>query len=257
MSEIYKLMGLPMLASEHGHRVDELILYVHALMVVLFIGWFGYFLYALWRFNNKRNPVADHVGVKSNVSAWLEVAVAIVEAVLLLGFAIPLWAKVVDQDSMPSEKDSTVIRVTAQQFAWNARYPGKDGKFGRQSTDLATADNKFGVDAADPAAKDDVVPGLNDIAVPVNRPVLIHLTSMDVIHSFKLYPMRVNQDAIPGMSIPVHFTPNKVGKYQIVCAQLCGNSHYAMKGFFTVMTQADFDKWMAEKSKTGAAASFE
>ena len=89
------------------------------------------------------------------------------------------------------------------------------------------------------------------------KPVIIHLTTKDVIHSFKVTAMRMTQDCMPGMSIPVHFTPTKVGKFNITCAQLCGNGHSSMNGFFTVDTKEDFAKWIAEKSKSGAATSFE
>lgn len=256
MIDFNKLLGLPILATEHGKTVDSFLIYVHWLMGALFVGWSAYFIYVLFRFRRSRHPKADYVGVRGHMTSYLEAAVALVEAVLLVGFAIPLWAKVVDD--LPPEAESTVVRVTAQQFAWNARYPGADGKFGRQDMKLVNTDNKFGIDPADPAAKDDVTPPLNEVVVPVNKPAIVHLTSMDVIHSFKIYPFRVNQDAIPGMSIPVHFKPTREGKYQIVCAQLCGNSHYFMKGLFEVKSQAEYDAWLAEKSKSaGAPASFE
>ncbi len=246
-----KLMSLPPLASKHGADVDRLLYFVHGLMAVLFVIWIAYFFYVLWRFRAAKNPKADHIGVTGHTSTWLEVGVAAFEGFLLLGLAIPLWAKVVSD--FPKESEATVIRVTAQQFAWNTRYPGKDGVFGKQDINLVTADNKFGLVADDPAGKDDVTPALNDFSVPVDKPVILHLTSMDVIHSFACHPLRVTQDAIPGISIPTHFIPTKVGKYQVTCAQLCGNSHYFMKGFFNVLPQAEFDKWIAEKSKAGGA----
>lgn len=252
VESIKKVLFLPVLASEHGKDVDHFIIYVHLLMVVLFAGWFSYFLYTLFRFSAGRNPKADHHGVKSHVSSYLEVVVALVEVALLVGFAIPLWAKVVDD--FPKESESTVIRVTAQQFAWNSRYPGKDGVFGKQDMKLLSGSNMMGYDPNDPAGKDDVVPPLNDMNVPVNKPVIIQLTSMDVIHSLSIHPFRVCQDAIPGQSVPIHFVPNKEGRYMITCAQLCGNSHYFMRGYFSVLSQEKFDAWMAEKAATAGAA---
>jgi cytochrome c oxidase subunit 2 len=158
-------------------------------------------------------------------------------------------------ENCPALQDSTVIQVVAQQFAWNARYAGPDGQFGRQDMKLVASDNVFGVDPADPHGKDDVQV-LNEIHVPVNKPVIVYLSSKDVIHSFKLLAMRVTQDAIPGLRIPFSFTPNKIGRYQIECAQLCGAGHAAMTGGFVIVeSQADFDKWL--RSKTGAATSFE
>lgn len=247
------LMHMPVLASEHGKDVDNFIIYVHGLMVVLFVGWLAYFLYAIFRFHHSRNPKADHVGVRSHASSYLEVAVAVIEAALLIGFAIPLWAKAVE--AFPPDKDSTVIRITAQQFAWNSHYPGKDGIFGKQDIKLVSAQNQFGYVPDDPNGKDDVTPPQGEIAVPVDKPVILHITSLDVIHSFALRSFRVCQDAVPGMNIPLHFKPTREGKYMITCAQLCGNSHSVMRGFFTVYSQADYDKWLA--SKAGASGPLE
>src|ERR1041385_5504884 len=91
------LLGLPVLASEHGKDVDNLIIYVHWLMIVLFVGWLAYFAYALFRFHRSRNPKADYVGVKNHASNWIEGAVALIEGVLPIGVAVPLWAKAVDK----------------------------------------------------------------------------------------------------------------------------------------------------------------
>src|SRR5437660_12489454 len=148
-----KLLGLPVLASEHGKDVDNLIIYVHWLMIVLFVGWLAYFAYALFRFHRSRNPKADYVGVKSHATNYIEGAVALVEGVLLIGVAVPFWARAVDK--FPKESDSTVVQVVAQQFAWNVRYPGKDGIFGRQDMHNVISENVFGVNAKDPNGKDD------------------------------------------------------------------------------------------------------
>ena len=154
----------------------------------------------------------------------------VAEAVLLIGVAIPVWARAVDH--FPDAKDSTVIYVMAQQFAWNIRYAGPDGVFGRQDMKFVSSDNVFGVDPSDPNGKDDIQT-LNEIHVPVNKPVIVYVSSKDVIHSFKVVAMRVCQDAIPGLRIPCWFTPTKIGRYQVNCAQLCGGGHSAMTGRFS------------------------
>src|SRR5438874_1352201 len=148
-----KLLGLPVLASEHGREVDNLIIYVHWLMILLFVGWLAYFAYALFRFHRSRNPKADYIGVKSHASNYIEGAVALVEGILLIFVAVPLWGKAVDKAPDPSQ--STVMHIVGQQFNWNARYPGKDGIFGRQDMLLVKSDNTFGVDMTDPHSKDD------------------------------------------------------------------------------------------------------
>jgi cytochrome c oxidase subunit 2 len=245
-----KLLGLPPLASEHGKDVDNLIIYVHYLMIALFVGWLAYFAYALFRFHRSRNPKADYIGVRNHASNYIEVIVALVEAVILLFVAVPLWSKAVEP---VDEKDATNIQIVAQQFAWNVRYPGKDGKFGAQDMKFVTADNPFGVDPNDPAGKDDIQEP-NFVHVVVNKPVIIRLSSKDVIHSFKVIAMRVTQDAIPGMRIPIHFTPTQVGTYQINCAQLCGQGHASMaSGYMVVESQEDFDKWIAKQTPVAAS----
>lgn len=258
-----KLLGLPELASQHGADVDKLIVYVHYLMIALFIGWTGYFLYALWRFRRSRNPKADYVGVTSHASSYLEVAVAAVEIILLIGFAIPLWAKVVDK--FPSEKDSLLVRITGQQFNWGGRYTGADGKFGKQDIALVSSSNPMGrlqLDdkrkAEDPDGKDDVVlPFGTEIVVPVGKPIIASITSMDVIHSFKVPALRTTQDAIPGLRLPTHFVATKTGTYQINCAQLCGLGHSTMKGTFRVVTTNEFEAWLKVKAAAAPTVSFE
>jgi len=248
-----KVLGMPELASSNGEAVDALIVYVHWLMLVLFIGWVAYFIYAVYRFSSKRSPKADYHGLKSSVPSYVEYAIIGIEAFLLIVLAFPMWAKNVQ--NFPAIADSTVIQVVAQQYAWNARYAGPDGVFGRQDMKFVAADNVFGVDPTDTHGKDDIQI-LNEIHVPVNKPVIIYLSSKDVIHSLKLVAMRVTQDAIPGLRIPMSFTPTKIGKYQIECAQLCGGGHASMSGgFVIVQSQADFTKWLAAKS--GVATSFE
>jgi cytochrome c oxidase subunit 2 len=248
-----KILGLPVLASQQGKDVDNLIIYVHWLMIALFVGWLAYFAYALLRFRRSRNPKADYVGVKGHASNWIEGAVALVEGILLIGVAVPLWAKAVDK--FPKESESTVVQIVGQQFNWSGRYAGKDGIFGKQEMKFVTAENIFGVDPKDDHGKDDAQV-MHEIHVVVNKPVICYISSRDVIHSFKIIAMRVTQDAIPGMRIPIWFTPTKEGRYQINCAQLCGNSHSVMTaGTLVVESQPDFDKWLA--SKVGGATSFE
>ena len=251
----HNVLGLPQLASSNGQAVDDLMVYVHWLMLALFVGWIIYFGYVLFRFNDARSKKADYHGSKSKLPSYVELAIVAIEAVLLLGIAVPLWAKNVQQ--FPKPEDSTVIQIVAQQFAWNARYPGLDGKFGHQDMKLVAENNVFGIDPTDPAGKDDVQV-FNEIHVPVNKPVLIYLSSKDVIHSLKLVAMRLTQDAIPGLRIPCTFTPTKIGRYQIECAQLCGNGHAAMAGgFVVVQSPADYAAWLAAKSGSAAPQSFE
>lgn len=246
------MWGLPIVASAHGHEIDRLILLVHLLMIVLFIGWGIYFVVALFRFNRFKNPKANYKGVESHISSGIEIAVVVAEVILLVGFSIPFWAKQVN--AFPERSDTMEVRIVAEQFAWNIHYPGQDGVFGK--ADMKYFDkqsNLLGLDPNDPNGKDDVVT-INQLHVPIGRPVVVYLSSKDVMHSFALQEMRVKQDVIPGMSIKTWFTPTRLGKYEIACAQLCGLGHYRMQGFMTVHTPEEYDAWMAEQSSAAANA---
>lgn len=255
---------LPPNAAAHGAQIDGTINWVHVLMGVLFVGWLAFFIIALWRFRRSRNPVANHTGVTGHTSTWLEVGVAVAEAILLVGLSIPLWADRVER--FPPEEDATVVRLVAEQFAWNAHYPGPDGVFGRTSIDkIDLQSNPLGLDRDDPAAKDDVTT-VNQLYLPVNKPAIVHLSSKDVIHSFNVPEFRVKQDAVPGISIPVWWVPTvttaemrqRLNKpefvYEIACAQLCGLGHYRMRGFVTIQEPAEFQAWMDEQVAAAASS---
>jgi cytochrome c oxidase subunit 2 len=251
-------LGMPAAASAHAGEIDQMMVLVHWMMAVLFVGWGAFFLYVLVRFRRGANPKANYGGAHGKFSKGVEIAIVIAEMVLLVGYAIPAWAKRVKQ--FPAESEATVVRVVGEQFAWNMQYPGADGKFGRTDIKLVSADNPLGLDRSDPNAKDDITT-INQLNVPVDRPVLVHLSSKDVIHSFGLYEMRVKQDAIPGLQIPVWFVPTvttadmrrKIGKpdfeYEIACSQLCGLGHFRMRGYVTVQSADDYQKWMADQVK--------
>src|SRR3989338_7838099 len=241
-----KLFFLPIDASAHGHEIDMLIYLVHLLVFVLFFGWAVYFIYVLFRFNKWRNPKATYHIPHSILPTSVEVGVAIIEALLLVGFSIPFWAKQVN--AFPRESNPVNVRVIAEQFAWNVHYPGMDGIFGQ--TDMKFFDkqsNPLGIDPKDPNGKDDITT-INQLHLPIGRPAIIQLSSKDVIHSFNLPVMRVKQDAIPGMVIPVWFTPTMTGKSEIACAQLCGVGHYYMRGFLTIHTEEDYQKWLNDQA---------
>src|SRR3954465_7774928 len=250
---INELLGQPPNASEHGFQMDHILEFSHWFMALLFLGWGSFLAYVLIRFRKSRHPVADHEGVKSGISTHLEFAVVLIDAVLLVGFAIPLWGRFVND--FPDTKDAILVHAIGQQFNWNFHLPGPDGEFGKRSIDLVSNSNPLGLDSSDAAAKDDLVV-LGELHVPVDRPVIIELSSKDVIHNFALPHMRSAQDAIPGQIIPMWFKPIKTGSYEVVCGQLCGLGHYGMKGSLVVDEPAEYQAWLkerAELSKTEAA----
>ena len=266
LSGIIEAFSFPEVVSQDGGQIDGLIIAVHLLMLVLFVGWIIYYFVALWKFRATNNPKADYKGVKTKtITNSIEGAVIVAELALVV-LAIYYWNFYVNKPTDFSE--ASVVRVTAEQFAWNARYPGADGKLGAQSKTLVSAANPFGIDKSpDPNTgesywEDDVEVLKSDIVVPMiknedgtHKSVTIDLTSTDVIHCFKVLPLRVCQDVIPGMRIPIHFRPVKVGRYQITCAQLCGDGHARMKGAVKVVDEAAWNEWYkAEVEKKKPAA---
>ena len=278
-----RLSGLPPDLSVHGHEIDFLINFLHIFMIILFVGW-GIF-YCLWLYQFRARPghKAVYAPVKASASKWVELAVVVVEGVLLVGLSMPAWA--VYKTDLTSEPDALVIRVVAQQFAWNVWYPGPDGVFGPSDIHLMTDANTVGLDDGDAQGQDDLAPmtiSQNHLYVPAGKPVVIRLRSKDVIHSFSIPNLRVKQDVIPGMEIPIHFEVDEeayaearvefeklrvdwrakrdAGEeltqlqlvalgvdhpvYDIACAQLCGNNHFKMQGFVHILPQDEFEAWL-------------
>ena len=253
-------LGLPISSASHGHMIDNMIGWVHWLMLILFVGWGIYLVITVFKFSEKVNPKADYHGVRSHYSKYAEYGVIIFEAFLLIGLSIPLYSQI--KTTLPND-DVLHIRVISQQFAWNIHYPGEDGKFGNTDINLVDEEsNPIGL-AREGYGSDDIVT-INQIHLPVDKQVMIHLSSKDVIHSFGIPEMRIKQDAVPGMTIPFFFTPTmtsaefleqikgtlREGKgYEIACAQLCGNSHYRMRGYVTIDTEEEYITWLTEQAK--------
>ncbi len=237
--------SLPIDVSTHGYQIDRLIWVIHWFMAVLFVGWFLFFLYTLFRFRARAGHKPEHHEKHFKLPTYLEAGVAVFEVVLLVGFSFPIWAHIRNQ--FPDEKKALHVRVVAEQFAWNVHYPGPDGVFGRTSPALMNASNPLGIDRTDPRALDDIAT-INQLHIPVDTPVIAQLTSKDVIHSFFLPVMRVKQDTTPGQQIPVWFQAKQTGDFEIACAQLCGLGHYRMRGFFVVDPKETFTQWLAEQA---------
>jgi cytochrome c oxidase subunit 2 len=235
------------LASKDGKGIDDLINVMHIFMVIIFVGWGVFFVYCLVKFRQRGDHRANPIPVKAKASKYSEVLVALFEAVVLIGFSIPIWRSA--RAEPPTAAENPIrVRAVGEQFAWNFHYPGADGKFGQTAPQLVdTAKNVLGVDRDNDPGKDDVVQG--ELHLPVGRPVIVDVLSKDVIHSFFLPVMRVKQDAMPGMRIPVWFTPTIEGVYEVACAQLCGNNHYSMRALMYIQEPTDFEKWLVEKSK--------
>ncbi len=232
--------GLPINISAHGAEIDKLIYLVHILMLILFIGWFFFMMAALLKFRARPGHTAAYKLNHFKTPTFIEIAVALAEVAFLAGFSFPILHQI--KNVFPDQNKAMQVHIVAEQFAWNIHYPGPDGIFGKLDSRLINPTNPIGLDPNDDAGKDDIV-AINQLHIPINKPVIARLSSKDVIHSFALPVMRVKQDVIPGQTIPVWFEAKKTGNFEIACAQLCGLGHYRMRGFFIVESEENYKKW--------------
>jgi len=235
---------IPAAASGHAGALDAVLFSVHAHMLLIFVAWLALFLIALVKFRQGANPEPRAHGMKGTWAAIAIGAVIVGDVIILVTQALPAWAA--RNVPPPSGTEPVEIHITAEQFAWNIHYPGPDKVFGRTRQDLVSASNPVGIDRDDPVAADDI--GLlNVLMLPLNRTAVVQLNSRDVIHSFTLNEMRVKQDAVPGMTSRIWFTPIANGDWDIACSQLCGLGHYRMRGEYHVVDQAAWDKWQQDE----------
>jgi cytochrome c oxidase subunit 2 len=254
-----QMWPLPPLASEHGGDVDRALLLVILFIGSMFVGWTVFFFYTVRKFRVSKNPTASYAGTKSKLTFVLEACAVVLEVALLVGISLPFWQKRVV--AMPTADQRPVeVRAVAQQFAWNFHYPGADGQFGKSDISLVNdVSNPLGLDRSDPACVDDIVTR-NQLHLPLGRPAIVQVSSKDVVHSFSLPDFRVKQDAVPGLRTPVSFTPtmsteeyaklkgDPARTFEVVCAQLCGQGHYTMRGFVFVESEEAFAKWLEDSA---------
>ena len=227
----------PQLASRHGAGIDTMMSFLLTTTGIMFL--IGHLvLGALIFLGVRRNRVTLRMAT-SRSERWISISLGLLMTFVAEGGVLAIGLPVFQEYYGEIPHDAVTVAVTGQQFAWNAHYPGDDGTFGRTDPGLITANNPVGLDGNDPAAADDTI-SINQISVPVNRPIRVRLRSRDVIHSFFLPHLRVKQDAVPGMTIDVWFVPTREGRFEIPCAELCGLGHYRMKGFLNVVSEAEF-----------------
>jgi cytochrome c oxidase subunit 2 len=237
---------LPHGAATAAAFIDKQFALTYVLMGIVFVAAQGALGWLVWKYRDDANngPVEYSHGNTKLELIWTTLTAVLFIGLNLMGSHV--WAS---ERFEPAGPGSVSVEVTGMQFAWYFRYPGADGKFGRTEPKLMdpSAGNEaaVGLDTSDPASKDDVVTGT--MYLPVNRQVDLTLRAVDVIHSFFVPSFRFKQDAVPGLAIHMHFTPTEVGEYEIACAELCGLGHYKMHGMVHVVSQEDFDKWLAAR----------
>src|SRR5712671_2665991 len=234
----------PELASVRGGEIDGDFSAVLIVTGIAFIGVQGTLGYFVARYGTRGTERAGYWHDNPKAEAGLLIGTAVIMTVLVF-MGQRVWANIYFTDAPPGTLE---VQVTGQQFAWKFHYAGPDGVFGRTDPKLISQDdsNPIGLDRRDPAAKDDVI--AVEMHAVVNQPVKVRLRSKDVIHSFFLPRMRYKQDAVPGMAILIWYTPTQTGKFEIACAELCGNGHYRMRAFlFVEKTEQDLNNWLKQQ----------
>ena len=235
----------PESASTHGALLDQQFVITLVVTGVAFIAAQICLGYCILRYRAKpgREALYSH-GNNTMEMVWTVGTTIVFFIMVLLGQGI--WYDLYIGEASES---AIQIEITGQQFAWNIRYPGQDGQFGATSVELIddAAGNPLGLDLEDPAAQDDIV--VPTMAVPVNRPIQLLLRSKDVTHSFSVRELRVKQDTVPGLVIPIQFTASKTGKFEIACAELCGLGHHRMRSFIDVLSQKEYEEWLKDNSE--------
>ena len=202
-------------------------------VVNLFLAW------VVWKYRHRKDHKADYDPENKKLEWWLT-AITSVGVAAMLAPGLFVWGKFVD---VPD--DAAVVEALGQQWHWSYRFPGADGELGHSDATLITPANPFGLDPEDPAGRDDVLVASPELRLPVDRPVKVLLRSKDVLHNFTVTQFRVKMDLVPGMITHLWLTPTAPGSYEILCEELCGVGHFAMRGRVVVTPQEEFDAWLA------------
>lgn len=239
----------PEAITEHARWVDDQFMLTLVVTGIIFILAHFALGYAVFRFGRQRSEPASYVrGNDRWEMLWTVGATILFVGLTFMGYSA--WAEVrfADSQSAPPSADRLVVEVTGQQFVWNMRYAGADGKFG--PLDISLIDdamgNPLGVDRTHPDGRDDIM--VPRMAVPVNREVEVILRTKDVLHNFFVPELRVKLDTVPGLVGSLRFRPEKVGTYEIACSELCGLGHYKMRSFMDVMEPDKYEAWLQEQA---------
>jgi cytochrome c oxidase subunit 2 len=232
----------PRAISEHGPAYDQQFLLTIIVVGIAFVAAQVALGYAVWRFADTGQGTRAVYSHGNNVMeiVWTGVTAAIFITLALLGQRV--WWGLHMTEAPPG---AAQVHVVAQQFQWNFHYPGPDHVFGRTRPEKISDEtiNYIGLDADDPASKDDTV--TQTLVTKADAPVQLILNSRDVTHSFWVPQLRFKQDAVPGLDVKVHFTPKVVGQYEIACAELCGQQHYKMRAYMLVLPANEYDELVA------------
>jgi cytochrome c oxidase subunit 2 len=251
MSLLAAFWPLPVDASAHGPTLDaHLLLNLWIALGLLALAHLMLFAGLALRRARAPESTAAESEAAANRRLWRIELLPLAALTLLFAFltlrAERLWAAT---RYTGADLTAMQVEVTGVQFAWYFRYAGADGLFGMTDPTLvAPAEgNPLGLDPTDPHAPDDVVS--SELVLPAGRQIDLRLRAQDVIHGFSVPAMRLKQNAVPGQTIHIHFTPTTLGTYAILCTQVCGLGHYRMSATLRVVTPDDFAAWLAQHEK--------
>jgi len=205
---------------------------------VVFVAVSLFLAFAIYKYRHTKNRRADYEPENSKLEGWLTIITTLgVAAMLAPGLFV--WGQFI---SVP--ENSEVVEVVGQQWHWSYRLPGDDGQLGKTATQLVTEKNPFGIDVNDTHGADDVLINSNELHLLIDQPVKVVLRSKDVLHNFAVPQFRVKMDLVPGAVTYVWFTPTKLGRYELLCEELCGIAHFTMRGIIKVDTPSDYQAWL-------------
>lgn len=194
---------------------------------------------AVFRYRHSANRRADYEPENASLEKWLT-GITTVGIVAMLAPGLVVWA-----DFVKVPEDADVIEVFGEQWQWSYRFPGADGQLGEVDARFMSAENPFGMSPNDPAGDDDVLVRGEDLRLPLDRSVKVLMRSRDVLHNFAVPQFRVKMDMVPGTVSYAWFTPTRTGRFDVMCMELCGIAHYAMRGNVIVEEVEDFEQWLA------------
>ena len=194
--------------------------------------------FVVFKYRHNKNRRADYQPENSQLEGWLTVVTTIgVAAMLAPGLVV--WGEFI---TVP--ENSEIVEVVGQQWHWSYRLPGKDGKLGKTAIKLVSEDNPFGLDVNDIYGADDLLVKSNELHLLIDQPVKVVLRSKDVLHNFAVPQFRVKMDLVPGAVTFLWFTPTKLGRYELLCEELCGIAHFTMRGYIKVDSVSDYQTWL-------------
>lgn len=194
--------------------------------------------YIVWRDRHREGHRA-HYAPENRRLEWGLIAITTVGIIALLAPGLFVYA-----DYVRPPPQAMVLEVVGQQWQWAFRFAGAGGQLGTSDMRFVSATNPLGVNPDDPNGQDDVIVVGPEVHLPLNQPVKVLLRSKDVLHDFYVPPFRARMNMVPGMITSFWFTPTQTGRFDILCAQLCGVGHYNMRGHVVVDEPAAFAAWL-------------